>query len=195
MLRHRVTMGYTVVIALNFASLFAYVSGSSLVLIGIFGVSRRVYGLLFAATSLGLAVGALSNARLSRRGIPASRLIAWGLAVIVGTALVLLALTLAGAISVWVFVPIAVVGFVGHGIVRPNVVQGALEPVPEIAGVASAVVSGLQMLVGGISSAIVAAWFDGRSAISVTAMMTLAALASATVYALVVRPAELRGGV
>jgi DHA1 family bicyclomycin/chloramphenicol resistance-like MFS transporter len=103
---------------------------------------------------------------------------------------VLLALTLAGAIRVWVLVPLAVVGFVGQGIVRPNAVQGALEPVPENAGVASAVLTALQMLVGGGSSAIVAAWFDGRSAISVTAMMTITALASASVYALVVRPAE-----
>ena len=195
-LRHRVSMGYAAVIALNFGSLFAYVSGSSLVLIGILGVSRRVYGLLFAATSLGLMVGALTNARLIRRGVPHARLIAGGLGVILVTSLLLLALTLAGAISVWVLVSLAVVGFIGHGIVRPNAVQGALEPVPEIAGVASAVLTALQMLVGGLSSAIVAAWFDGRSAISVTAMMAVTALASATVYVLVVRPAErhVRGG-
>jgi len=48
------------------------------------------------------------------------------------------------------------------------------------------------MLIGGLSSAIVAAWFDGRSAISVTTMMAITALASASVYALVVRPAERR---
>jgi MFS transporter, DHA1 family, multidrug resistance protein len=189
-LRQRVSMGYAAVIALNFGSLFAYVSGSSLVLIGILGVSRRVYGLLFAVTSFGLMVGALSNARLSRRGVSHATLIRWGLGIIVSTAVLLLVLTLAGAITVWVLVSLAVVGFVGQGIVRPNAVQGALEPVPESAGVASAVVSGLQMLVGGASSAIVAAWFDGRSAISVTAMMAITAIASATVYAFVVRPAE-----
>jgi DHA1 family bicyclomycin/chloramphenicol resistance-like MFS transporter len=191
-LRHRVSIGYAAVIALNFGSLFAYVSGSSLVLIGILGVSRRVYGLLFAVTSFGLMVGALSNARLSRQGVSHARLIAWGLGIIVVTSVVLLALTLLGAITPAVLVGLAVIGFVGQGIVRPNAVQGALEPVPESAGVASAVVSGLQMLVGGISSAIVAAWFDGRSALSVTAMMAITALLSASVYVLVVRPAERR---
>jgi MFS transporter, DHA1 family, multidrug resistance protein len=193
-LRQRVSIGYAGVIALNFGSLFAYVSGSSLVLIGILGVSRRVYGLLFAVTSCGLMIGALSNARLSRQGVSHARLIAWGLGIIVTTSVMLLALTLLGAITPAVLVGLAVVGFVGQGIVRPNAVQGALEPVPESAGVASAVVSGLQMLVGGISSAIVAAWFDGKSAISVTAMMAVTALMSATVYALVVRPAERDGG-
>jgi len=193
-LRHRTSVGYAMVIALNFGCLFAYVSGSSLVLIGILGVSRRVYGLLFAITSFGLMVGALSNASLSRRGVSHARLIAWGMGIIVVTSVLLLALTLVGAISAWTLVSLAVAGFVGQGIVRPNAVQGALEPVPESAGVASAVVSGLQMLVGGVSSAIVAAWFDGRSAIAVTTMMALTALASLTVYGFVVRPAELSRG-
>jgi MFS transporter, DHA1 family, multidrug resistance protein len=189
-LRHRLTVGYAFVIALNFGCLFAYVSGSSLVLIGLLGVSRRFYGLLFAITSLGLMVGALTNARLSRRGVPHARLITWGLALIVGTALLLLALTVVGAIRVWSLVPLVVVGFVGHGIVRPNAVQGALEPLPEIAGVASAVVSALQMIVGAIASATVAAWFDGRSALAVTATMAVTASVSAAVYATVVRPSE-----
>src|SRR5215207_4463373 len=113
-LSHRVSVGYIMVVALNFGCLFAYVSGSSLVLIGVLGVSRRLYGLLFAATSFGLMVGALSNARLSRAGVGAARLITWGMAIILATSLLLLALTLLGAISVWVLVPLAVVSFVGQ---------------------------------------------------------------------------------
>src|SRR6478752_7148823 len=179
-LRHRVSVGYILVVALNFGSLFAYVTGSSLVLIGVLGVSQRMYGLLFAATAFGLVIGALTNARL----------MAWGQALIVGTALLLLALTLARAVTVWTLVPLAVVGFIGHGIVRPNAVQGALEPLPEIAGVASAVLATLQMIVGALSSAIVAEWFDGHSAFAITAMMAITASVSAVVYATMVRPAE-----
>jgi DHA1 family bicyclomycin/chloramphenicol resistance-like MFS transporter len=189
-LRHRVSLGYIAVVALNFGCLFAYVSGSSLVLIGVLGVSRRVYGLLFAATSLGLMLGAFTSATLSRRGVSHARLIASGLAVILGTSLLLLLLTFVGGVTVWLLVPLAVVGFVGQGIVRPNAVQGALEPLPEIAGVASAVLSALQMLVGALSSALVAELFDGRSSLSVTGIMALTASASALVYAIVVRPAE-----
>jgi DHA1 family bicyclomycin/chloramphenicol resistance-like MFS transporter len=189
-LRHRVSIGYILVVALNFGCLFAYVSGSSLVLIGVLGVSQRVYGLLFAATAFGLMIGALTNARLSRAGISHARLMWWGQALIAGTALVLLALTFAGAITVWGLVPLAVVGFIGQGIVRPNAVQGALEPLPEIAGVASAVLSALQMIVGAVSSAIVAEWFDGHTAFAVTAMMAITAALSVVVYATMVRPAE-----
>jgi DHA1 family bicyclomycin/chloramphenicol resistance-like MFS transporter len=189
-LRHRASLGYILVVALNFGCLFAYVSGSSLVLIGLLGVSRRVYGLLFAATALGLMVGALSTARLSRIGVSHVRLVTWGLAAIVVTSLLLLTLSLAHALTVWSLVSLALIGFIGQGIVRPNAVQGALEPLPEIAGIASAVLSALQMIVGAASSALVAELYDGRSALAVTAMMAVTALLSVSVYAAVVRPAE-----
>ncbi|MEO6529106.1 MAG: multidrug effflux MFS transporter [Gemmatimonadaceae bacterium] len=191
-LRHPVTFGFALMIALNFACLFAYVSASSLVLIGLLGLSQRMYGLLFAATSGGLMIGAFTNARLTRRGVAHSRLIAWGMVAIVTTALLLVALTIAGALRVTTLVPLVIVGFVGHGIVRPNAAQGALEPMASIAGVASAVLSGTQMLTGALASAIVAALFDGKSAIAMTGMMAVCAVSSALVYTLVVRPAERR---
>jgi len=191
-LRHPVAFGYVLVIALNFGSLFAYVSGSSLVLIGLLGVSGRMYGILFALTSLGLMVGAVTSARLSAGGVSQGRLIRAGLAVIVLSSLVLLALTLAGWLRAPALVGLVIVGFVGQGIVRPNAAQGALEPMSTIAGVASAVMSGTQMLVGAIASALVAALFDGRSALAITGIMAGCACASALVYARLVRPAEAR---
>jgi len=191
-LRHPVTMGYAAVVALNFGCLFAYVSASSLVLIGIMGVSARLYGVLFATIALGLMVGAVVNARSSRRGISHARLTQAGTAAIVSTSVVLLALASAGLLRAWMLVPLVVVNYVGHGVVRPNAAQGALEPVPDVAGVASAVLTGLQMLVGAGASAIAAALFDGRTARAMTGTMVVCSLGAAAVYALVVRPAERR---
>lgn len=191
-LRHPVALGYTLVVALNFGCLFAYVSGSSLVLIELFGVSRRVYGLLFACSSFGLMVGSFTNARLIRQGVRHQRIVVVGMTVIVACALLQLLLSLAGRLGVATLVPLAVVGFVGHGVVRPNAAQGALEPLPEIAGVASAVLSAVQMVTGALASAVVAALFDGRSAVAMTGTMAACAVASAAVYVLVVRPAERR---
>jgi DHA1 family bicyclomycin/chloramphenicol resistance-like MFS transporter len=194
-LRQPVSVGFIVMVALNFGALFAYVSGSSLVLIGVLGVSKRAYGALFACTSLGLMVGALTNARLSRRGVPHHTLIAWGMATIGGTALVMLALSFSGAVRVAFLVPLAVLGFIGHGMVRPNVVQGALEPVPEVAGVASALMSAGQMVTGASVSALVSTFFDGRTAHSLTAVQALCATLSIGVYALRVRPRERKGAI
>lgn len=189
-LTHPVSFGYVLVQAFNFGALFAYVSGSSLVLIELLHVDQRTYGALFACTAFGLMVGALLNARLIRRGVSARRLIACGLAAVVGSALLLLALTAVGSLTVGVIVPLAVVGFVGHGMVRPHTSQGALEPVPEIAGVASAVLSTVQMVAGAIASAAVAALFDVTSALAMTAPMALCAVVAAALYTGWVRRAE-----
>ena len=190
--RHPVSFGYVLVGALNFGALFAYVSGSSLVLIELLHVSQRVYGALFACTALGLMVGALLNARLIGRGTASGRLIAAGLGAVVGSAVLLLAVTLSGSLRVEVIVPLAIIGFVGQGMVRPHTSQGALEPMPEIAGVASAVLSAMQMVVGAIASATVAAMFDGTSATAMTAPMAVCALGAAAVYLGGVRRAERR---
>ena len=189
-LREPVSVGFIGVVALNFGALFAYVAGSSLVLIGVLGVSKRTYGILFACSSLGLMIGALSNARLSRSGVSHHRLIVIGMTAIVSTALTLLVLSSVGALRVVTLVPLVVLGFVGHGMVRPNVVQGALEPVPEVAGVASALMSAAQMVTGATASALVSTFFDGRSAQSMTGVMALCACGAAAVYVFVVRPAE-----
>ncbi len=191
-LRQPISVGFIVMVALNFGALFAYVSGSSLVLIGVLGVSKRAYGALFACTSVGLMIGALANARLSRRGVPHSRLIWFGMSLMVGTALLMLGLSLANVNRVEAIVPLAVIGFIGHGMVRPNVVQGALEPVPEVAGVASALMSAGQMVTGASISALVSMFFDGQTAHSLTVLQALCAVSSILVYRAMVRPAERR---
>jgi DHA1 family bicyclomycin/chloramphenicol resistance-like MFS transporter len=63
---------------------------------------------------------------------------------------------------------------------------------PEIAGVASAVLTGLTMIVGAMASAIAAALFDGRSALAMTGTMAVCACAAMGAYLVVVRPAERR---
>jgi len=189
-LRHPVSLGNALIVALSFGSLFAYVSGSSLVLMGVLGASAALYGALFAATSLGLLLGALLNARLTRRGVSHVRLLGIGLATTAAVALVLLLLAATGLLRSWSLVGLLVVGNVAHGVVRPNAAQGALEPMPEIVGVASALLSGLQMLTGAAASAIAASLFDGRTAIAMTGTMAVCTLGALAVHRLVVRPAE-----
>lgn len=190
--RNPVSFGYALVVALCFGCLFAYVSGSSLVLIGLMGVSPQLYGALFAATSLGLVVGSLLNARLNRRGISHQKLIAIGLVVIGTLSLALFGLSFTSLLQPAIIIAMIIVSHVGHAVVRANSVQGALEPLPDIAGVTSAVVTGLQMVVGATTSAVAATLFDGRSAIAMTGTMSLCAMGAMGVYFGVVRPGERR---
>jgi DHA1 family bicyclomycin/chloramphenicol resistance-like MFS transporter len=66
---------------------------------------------------------------------------------------------------------------------------------PEIVGVASALLGGLQMVAGALASAVAASLFDGRSALAMTGTMAVCAAGGLAVYLLVVRPAERRSGV
>ncbi|MEO8620471.1 MAG: multidrug effflux MFS transporter [bacterium] len=191
-IRHPISFGNALVVALSFGSLFAFVSGSSLVLIGVMGASQRTYGLLFAFTSLGLMTGAFTSARLTRRGVSAARLITVGLVVTSLVSIGLLLLSLEGLLRVSTFIPLVITGNIATGMMRPNAAQGALEPMPEIVGVASALLSGLQMLVGAVASATTAALFDGRSGTAMTGTMALCSVSAAIVYAVIVRRAELR---
>ena len=190
--RHPVAMGNAAVLALGFGYLFAYVSSSSLVLIGLLGASPRAYGACFAMTALGLMAGSLTNARLTRRGVPHARLLGTGLAVAAACALALLALAALGALTPWSLIALVVAGNVAHGTARPNAAQGALEPLPDIVGVASALMSGLQMVVGAAASAVAAALFDGRTPLAMTGTMTVCALGALAVHRFVVLPAERR---
>ena len=188
--RHPVSFGNALVVALSFGSLFAFVSGSSLVLIGIMGASQRVYGLLFAVSSLGLVTGAFTSARLTRRGVPHARLIGVGVVTTATITLILLALAATALLRIATFIPLVVLANVATGVTRPNAAQGALEPMPEIVGVASALLSGMQMLVGAVASALAASLFDGRTAMAMTGTMTVCSVSAALVYLLVVRRAE-----
>lgn len=188
--RNPVSLGYALVVALCFGCLFAYVSGSSLVLIGLMGVSAQFYGVLFAATSLGLVAGSLLNARLNRQGISHQKLVAIGLVVIAGTSIALFGLSFTTLLQPMVLITMIVISHVGHAVVRANSVQGALEPLADIAGVTSAVVTGMQMVVGASASAIAVTLFDGHSAIAMTGTMSVCAVGALTAYFVMVRPGE-----
>ncbi len=188
--RHPISFGNALVVALSFGSLFAFVSGSSLVLIGILGASQRVYGLLFAVTSLGLVTGAFTSARLTRRGVSHARLIGIGVVTTAIITVILLVLAITSLLRIYTFIPLVVLANVATGLTRPNAAQGALEPMPEIVGVASALLSGLQMLVGAVASALAASLFDGRTATAMTGTMAVCSVSAALVYLLVVRRAE-----
>jgi DHA1 family bicyclomycin/chloramphenicol resistance-like MFS transporter len=67
LLRDAAYLGYTLTCTLAYAGLFAFISGSSFVIIEYFGVSEQHFGLLFMLVVAGYISGTLTGARLSRR--------------------------------------------------------------------------------------------------------------------------------
>jgi DHA1 family bicyclomycin/chloramphenicol resistance-like MFS transporter len=189
-LGHPLCLGYTLTSALNFGGLFSYVASSPLVMMGVLHVSPTVYGWTFAGTALGIMAGAFINGKLSARGVPGPRLIAMGLIVSALASLSILGLAHTPLVAVVTLLPLLVINAFCIGFIGPNTFQGAMHPLPDIAGVAAATLGSGRMILGSFASALIAMTFDGRSAHAMGLVMSVFALAALAVYFLFVRPAE-----
>ncbi|WP_348642123.1 MFS transporter [Methylobacterium sp. WL6] len=170
-------------------AVFAYITGSALVFIGALGFSPSAYGLVFGVSSLSVMSGAALNGRLAARGIGPRWVIGAGLA----GATVVAAMLLVDALA-WppsgeaVIAAMAGMGL-AFGLVSPNAMHGATEAAPEAAGTAGAVAVCLQMIGAAVASDLVARLFDGRSALSMAAVMLGGCFAASVAFVGLARPA------
>ena len=188
-IKHQVSFGYAIVNALVFGGMFAYVSNSPLLMIQSFGLSNQLFGYFFAGTAMGIMLGAFVNGKLSERNIPHTTPLFAGLIVACMATAINVGLTLAHLAAPLTLLPCLVLYTFSAGLIASNCTHGCLHPMPRIAGVASAVLTFTQMVVGAVSSAIVAFLYDG-SALAMTGIMAAFIFSAASVYFLRVRPAE-----
>jgi DHA1 family bicyclomycin/chloramphenicol resistance-like MFS transporter len=104
----------------------------------------------------------------------------------------LLAMTMGGLRSPALFAGLLIVVALVFGLSVPNVMSATMQPLPEIAGAVSAAAGSVQLTAGAVSSGLVSLLFDGRSALSMTAMMALCSFLGLGAYS--ARPAEHRLG-
>ncbi|HET9991898.1 MAG TPA: multidrug effflux MFS transporter [Kofleriaceae bacterium] len=134
----------------TFAGQFAYISDSPFVLMEGYHVSPRHYAYYFGATALALMIGSLAGRAILRAGqsprlllrVGTLLLLVGGIAVVIGTH--------GGFGLAGFFVPMLVY-FIGVGLTSPSATALAMEPVPHLAGTASAAVGSLQMTCGAIA--------------------------------------------
>jgi DHA1 family bicyclomycin/chloramphenicol resistance-like MFS transporter len=176
-LMHPLCLGYILVSSTTFGALFAYVSGSSLFLINVVGLRPLQYGLVFAATSLGIMAGAFLNTRLSARGVLPFYPLAAGLLLAVVSTILLLAMTLVNWMPLPLFISLLVLGNLAFGLTN-------------LAGAVGAATGCIQMTTAAVVSGLVAELYDGHSALSMTAFMALCSLLALIAYLLLARPAE-----
>jgi DHA1 family bicyclomycin/chloramphenicol resistance-like MFS transporter len=79
------------------------------------------------------------------------------------------------------------------GMTIPNILNATMQPMPDIAGAVGAAAGSVQMIAGAASSSLVAALFDGRSALSMATVMAASSLLALTAYWLLARPAGRHG--
>jgi MFS transporter, DHA1 family, multidrug resistance protein len=154
LLRDRAFVGHGLAGGLAFGALFAYISGSSFALQGIYGVSPQLYSVLFAVNGIGLIAGSQVNARVVERFGP-SWLLRRGLMSILAAALVLLLVVSTNVVGVvGVLVPMFVV-VSSLSFVLPNATALALADHASVAGTASALLGVIQFLLGAVVAPLV----------------------------------------
>jgi len=188
-LTHPLSLAYILLGAAAGATVFAYVTGSSLFFIGVAGLRPDQYGLIFSACSAAVMSGALLDGRL---GMSRAQVLTIGLALLAAAAATLLAMTLAGWTPSVLVAALLMAVALAFGMTMPNIMNATMQPLPEIAGAVSAAAGSIQMTAGAVSSGLVAVLFDGRSALSMTAVMAACSLLALIAYWLLARPAERR---
>lgn len=145
LLANRAFRVYVALTALAYGGLFAFISGSSFVLIGIHGLTPVQYGLAFSFMVLGFILGTVIAQRLvARRGMDG--VIALGVRCLAGGGLAMLVCVLTGFAGPFgVVVPMALYAC-GVGLTMPQSQASAMMPFPDQAGAASSFTGLCQML-------------------------------------------------
>jgi len=152
-------IGFTLSGALNSAALFAYISASPGLLIGVYGVPPSRFGWIFGLNAGAMIAMSQVNGRLLRRHTP-EQLVAWSRPLSLAFALALAASAMTGFGGIWgVLVPLFFI-LGSFGFIGPNTMAGGLNVDPRRAGSISAMMGGAQFGVGAMASAAITAWRD-----------------------------------
>ena len=159
-LRSRPFLAYTLVASTSYGNLFAFISGSSFVLIGVLGVPTTLYGLCFAFCVVGYLVGTIACRHLlARHGI--ARAMQRGAWLALASSLALCALALAG-VHHWAALLLPAAGiFLSHGINFPCAQAGSVAPFPRLAGAAAGMFGFLLMVAAAAIGTLIGATHDG----------------------------------
>ncbi|WP_438455578.1 multidrug effflux MFS transporter [Vreelandella venusta] len=162
LLTQRAFIGYTLVNAAAFSGLFAYLSGSSFVLIEYLGVAPTLYGVLFTLIVAGFFVGTLVSGRYSHR-LGRDHLVTLGSVICATGGVIMAGLATVGVHHPWAVVGPHMVFMLGVGILMPQTMAGALAPNPQCAGAASSLFGFLQMTIAAVVGGLVGQFHDGSS--------------------------------
>ena len=169
---HRSFRTYAGLSALAYSGLFAFISGSSFVLQGYYGLGEVAFGFSFSFGVLGFIGGTLLARRLaSTRGLDGT--IQVGVACLASGGLVMMGCVALGLFGPFgVIVPMALYG-VGVGLTMPQALAAAMQPFPDRAGAASSLVGVVQMSLAAGVGAVLGLVLEGRALPLPVAVATL----------------------
>ena len=189
LLKSGIFLGYALTAGLLFGAMFSFISLSSFVLIGIYGLAPQSYALVFGATIITMTVGASVNSRLTRRlgADTMLRRASWG-PLVAGIALVVCGVIEAttGVIGWIPFVVLSTVMVGSMSFIAPNSTACALQRYPHMAGTAASLLGVIQFGCGATFGAVAGALLN-HSVLPMALFMAMGGILSFTVYRTLVR--------
>lgn len=188
LLTNRNFMGYVLSQSFIFAMMFAYISGASFVMEGVFGASPQMFSLIFAINGVGIVLATQLTGFLSGR-VSDTKLLISGLALAVICSLCLLGVILAnsGLSLVWVCLFFVVSSM---GIVNTAGFSLAMQDQSQHAGAASALLGVIRFACAGIVAPFVGIAGSG-TAVPMGILIAICALLGTGFYFLLVRRKEM----
>ena len=161
-LTNRIYLGYAIAGGLASSAMFAYISGSSFVFIELNGVPPQYFGLLFGMNAVGLIAAAQVNRWLLTRyeGVQILK------AALTFTALSGLLLVVTTATGIGGFPVMLIILFcciASTGLVGPNATAAAMNPYPQRAGSAAALLGAIQFVLGAGAGSLVGLLHNGTA--------------------------------
>jgi DHA1 family bicyclomycin/chloramphenicol resistance-like MFS transporter len=149
----RAAMPFMFLQMLAFSVMMLFITHSSFIYQEHFGVGPAVFSLLFGVNVVMMLVMNLTNRALLKRSVAPETILRAGLTMQgVGVVLLLLVVTLAP--SLWLFVPAMVITVGALGAVGPNIQACFMEYFPQNSGTAAALIGATQFLFAGLVSAL-----------------------------------------
>ncbi len=179
---HRRSVFGLLLLVLPAAGFIAVITASSAIVIEIYGFPVQAFGFIFAIWGFSILVASI----ISRHLVVAHgvlRMIGLG-AILIGVAsLQLLIIAWLGQVNFWLFWGnVCLYGF-GVGFLMPNATALALDPVPQIAGVAASIIGTIQSLSSTAGALISSSLYDGTIR-NVSIMLGVAGVATTATFLL-----------
>ncbi len=176
-LKNPVFLTYAFAASTAQAGLFAYITGSPFVFMGLFGLSETQYGWAFGLNAFGFIAGSQANNLAMKRSTSAQITFTSGIIQFI-VAVLLLAGNYFGFIGTIGSLGLIFCYLFSLGFITPNAAALALGPFARNAGSASAIMGSTQMAIGAIASILISTFHNK------TAMPMMMVMVGATVISL-----------
>ena len=177
---HRQSIFGVLIIMVTIIGIMSLISGSPALVVEINGYPVKYFGFIFALTGVAILTGSAINRHFLHR-FEALHMIGIGAALAGIAGVQLLVMAWLGEAHFWWIWSNACLFMCATAFLLPNATALALDPVPEIAGVASSIMGTIQSLAGATSAIVSSALYSG-TIMNVALVLGLSGIASPLIF-------------